>query len=205
MRIAREAIPFALGAIVVAALAALLSPWAALLPLAFLAFTLYFFRDPERQLPAEGGVVVSPADGRVLEAGSGKLSIFLNVFNVHVCRSPIGGRIAAVTHVPGKFLAAFRDEASEQNERTSIVVGEGGTALTFVLVAGLVARRIVCKVAAGQTVGPGERVGLIRFGSRVDVALPPDYRIVVARGDRVVAGETVIARANRSSGDPRPI
>lgn len=203
MRIAREALPFALGAIVVAALAALLSPWAAVVPVAFLAFTLYFFRDPERHPPAEEGAVVSPADGRVLDAGDGRLSIFLNVFNVHVCRSPIGGRIASVTHVPGKFLAAFRDEASEQNERTSIVVGEGGSSLTFVLVAGLVARRIVCKVAAGQFVGPGERVGLIRFGSRVDVVFPPSHRIVVARGERVVAGETVIARPNPTSGDLR--
>jgi phosphatidylserine decarboxylase len=198
--VARESLPFAAGSLAAAALAAFWSPWASLPPLAFLAFTLFFFRDPERRPPQDPRAVVSPADGRILEAGERRISIFLNVFNVHVCRSPMGGRIVSVTHVPGRFLAAFKDEASEQNERTAIVVDGGGVRLTFVLVAGLIARRIVCKVAAGQSVPTGGRVGLIRFGSRVDVELPPGCAIEVARGVRVVAGETVIARLTSPPG-----
>jgi phosphatidylserine decarboxylase len=195
VRVAREATPFALGFGIVALAVAFWSVVASLVPLALLAFCLFFFRDPERRSPPEPDAVLSPADGRVLLAEGGRVSVFLSVFDVHVCRAPLPGAIRSVTHLPGRFLAAFRPEASEQNERTSIVVERGdATRLTFTLVAGLVARRIVCKVAPGQHVASGERIGLIRFGSRVDVELPAGASIVVRRGDRVSAGETIIAR-----------
>lgn len=205
MRIAREALPFALGSVVAAAILWVWSPWAAAPAVLFLAFSLYFFRDPERNAPPDLDAIVSPADGRVIVSGAKRVSIFLNVFDVHVCRSPIGGRIASVTHVPGRFVAAFKDEASEHNERAAIEVEAPGARLTFVLVAGLVARRIVCKVGPGQTVAAGDRIGLIRFGSRVDVDLPAGCLVETSVGARVVAGETVIARRSApGSGDRRP-
>ena len=145
-----------------------------LVPLALLVlFTLWFFRDPERHPPTDPDVLVSPADGRVLIATEEKISIFMNVFDVHVCRAPAGGRVDDVTHVPGRFLAAYRDSASEHNERASVRLVDGQRSLTFSLVAGLIARRVVCRVAPGQVLRVGDRVGLIRFGSRVDVWPPP--------------------------------
>lgn len=160
-----------------------------------LAFTLNFFRDPERHAPEIPDALVSPADGRIIRADSGRVSIFMNVFNVHVCRSPVAGRVTSVAHEPGRFLAAMKAEASEQNERTTIVVQPPtGAPVRFVLVAGLIARRIVCRVAAGRDLLAGERVGIIRFGSRVDLDLPAGTAPAVGVGDRVVAGETVVAR-----------
>ena len=130
----------------------------------------------------------------------------MNVFDVHVCRSPTAGRIEEVQHFSGKFLAAYKDSASEHNERASIRIREGQSELTFTLVAGLVARRIVCRVVPGQVLRAGERVGLIRFGSRVDVSPPPGFSPRVRVGERVTAGETVIARAEPpTQGGPSPI
>jgi len=192
LRIAREAFPFATGLLLLAGAVALWSPWASVAPLCLLAFTLYFFRDPDRKTPARPGVIVSPADGRIIRAAGGHVSVFLNLLDVHVCRAPTGGRIQSVAHVPGRFLAAFKDAASEQNERTSIVLEGEHASLSFTLVAGVLARRIVCKVAPGQCVRAGERIGLIRFGSRVDMELPPSACLEVRLGDRVIAGETVI-------------
>ena len=187
--------PFIAG-LAAATIALLLSaPIWALIPAALLLFTLNFFRDPERHTPDEPGAVISPADGRILVANSKRVSIFMNVFDVHVCRSPVAGRVTTVSHEPGRFLAAMKDEASEQNERTTIVVASpGGVDVRFVLVAGLVARRIVCRVAVGTPLSVGDRVGIIRFGSRVDVDLPAGAEAAVAIGERVVAGETVVAR-----------
>lgn len=160
-----------------------------------LAFTINFFRDPERRTLEDRSALISPADGRVIRAGAGRVSIFMNVFNVHVCRSPIAGRVTSIAHEPGRFLAAMKDEASEQNERTTIVVQPlDGPPVRFVLVAGLIARRIVCRVAAGSTLRAGERVGIIRFGSRVDIDLPDGTTPAVGVGDRVVAGESIVAR-----------
>jgi phosphatidylserine decarboxylase len=195
MKIAREAWPIALplGAAAVVA-GAVVDPWLAL-PFAVAgAFTLWFFRDPEREAPPGNGAILAPADGRILRAGPGGVSIFMNVFDVHVCRSPLGGRVQGVEHRPGRFLAAYRDDAAEHNERVAIVVTDGDREVRFVLVAGLIARRIVCKVAPGQLLRAGERIGLIRFGSRVDVALPASAEPLVAVGARVRAGETVLAR-----------
>jgi len=194
VRIAREALPFAAGWAGIALAVALWAPVVSMVPLGFLAFTLYFFRDPERVPPSQEGIVVSPADGRIVQARPTRVSVFLNLTDVHVCRAPQSGRVQGVEHVRGRFLAAFREAASEHNERTAITVETGRGPLALTLVAGLIARRIVCKVVQGQQVAVGERVGLIRFGSRVDLHLPPEARVEVRVGDRVRAGETVIAR-----------
>lgn len=169
------------------------APGAAAVPLLALGFTAWFFRDPERRPPAGARVLLSPADGRVLRSDPQRVSVFMGLFDVHVCRSPAGGRVRSVHHVPGRFLAAFRQESSDCNERATVTVEDGATAFRFSLVAGLVARRIVCRVREGDRLEPGQRVGIIRFGSRVDVDLPGGARPAVAVGQRVVAGETVIA------------
>jgi phosphatidylserine decarboxylase len=202
LKIAREALPFAATLLFASALGAWLVHPLALLPGgALLAFVLWFFRDPERRPPCDPELVISPADGRILQAGPRRVSIFMNVFDVHVCRAPCGGRVVGVERHRGQFLAAFHDRASEHNERVSISIDAGVAELRFVLVAGLVARRIVCKVAPGQTLAAGERVGLIRFGSRVDVDLPPGATVEVARGQRVIAGQTPIARRAGTPGE----
>jgi phosphatidylserine decarboxylase len=194
MRIARESLPFAAGAGALAVAAWVFTPWAAVAPVAALAFVLWFFRDPERSIPADPEVVLCPADGRILRAERGRVSVFMNVFDVHVCRSPLSGTLASVTHTPGRFLAAFHDDASEHNERAELVVDGPAGRVRFVLVAGLIARRIVTWVEPGRALRAGDRVGLIRFGSRVDVDLPDGAVPAVRVGDRVVAGETVLAR-----------
>lgn len=195
MRLDRAAWPFVVGLGTVTLVAYPFAPALAFFGLLALAFTLNFFRDPERRTVEDRDALISPADGRVIRADDGRVSIFMNVFNVHVCRTPVAGRIASVSHEPGRFLAAMKDEASEQNERTTIVVlPQDGAQVRFVLVAGLIARRIVCRVAAGRTLAAGERVGIIRFGSRVDLDLPAGTRPAVRVGDRVVAGESVVAR-----------
>ena len=200
MTLDRAGLPFVfgLGAFVLVLLwpAPLMAAVAAVL----LVFTLNFFRDPERRTPEEPGAFFSPADGRIVRADKERVSVFMNVLDVHVCRSPVGGSVMSVGHEPGRFLAAMKDESSEQNERTTIVVQpQDGASVRFVLVAGLVARRIVCRVAVGQRLRSGERVGIIRFGSRVDLDLPPGATPSVRVGDRVVAGETVVARSGRAS------
>jgi phosphatidylserine decarboxylase len=195
VRLDREGWPFVLA---LAATTFVLARWTyagAAVGLLALAFTLNFFRDPERQTPVDPKALVSPADGKIIRADDGRVSIFMNVFDVHVCRSPVAGRVTSVRHDPGRFIAAMKDAASEHNERTTIVVQPAsGAAVSFVLVAGLVARRIVCRVAVGRELSQGERVGIIRFGSRVDVDLPQGASPTVTVGQRVVAGETVVAR-----------
>jgi len=203
MRIAGEGwSPAALIAALTIAVGALWHPLAAVPFALSLLFTLWFFRDPERDSPDDPQVLVSPADGRVLIATNEKISIFMNVFDVHVCRTPAGGRVEEVRHVPGKFLAAYHDSASEHNERASIRMRDGERTLTFTLVAGLIARRIVCRVVPGEVLRTGDRVGLIRFGSRVDVWPPPGFSPQVRSGERVIAGETVIARAAPAAAAP---
>lgn len=176
--------------------------WVWALPFYILAaFCLYFFRDPDRDIPA-GAVAVSPADGKVVvvkpEDGGNRISIFLNVFDVHVNRTPIPGRIVDVRYQEGKFLVASKEEASHSNEQNTITVeGEIGgqkTRIVFKQIAGLIARRIICYKKPGDSVTAGERVGLIKFGSRVDVQLGPEWEVVVHVGERVSAGSSVIAR-----------
>ena len=172
---------------------------------------VYFFRDPARVTPTREGLVISPADGVVQmieravppeEIGLGeskltRVSIFMNVFDVHVNRIPISGTIMQLAYRPGKFFNASLDKASEFNERQSVrLKTDRGTEIVFVQIAGLVARRIKCDIAEKQVTQTGERFGLIRFGSRADVYLPDDVSILVAVGQRSVAGETVIADFN---------
>ena len=167
-------------------------------PMALLAlFCLYFFRDPEREIPS-GPVAVSPADGKVVavkpEGGCNRLSIFLNVFDVHVNRTPIGGSIEKVQYREGKFLVASREECSRDNEQNIVTVTGDGTTVIFKQIAGLIARRIVFDKKPGDHVAIGERIGLIKFGSRCDVLLGPEWEITVRLGQRVAAGSSVIAR-----------
>jgi phosphatidylserine decarboxylase len=169
-------------------------------------FCLYFFRDPEREPPPGERLVVSPADGRVLEvcaereevhlrAPATRLSIFMSPLDVHVNRSPVTGTVQLVRHTAGKFRAAFKGKASLDNERNALVLESGGRRYVVVQVAGALARRIVCERKPGDRLRRGERFGMIMFGSRVDCFLPPDVRPRVGAGDRVSAGLTVIAEA----------
>jgi phosphatidylserine decarboxylase len=162
------------------------------------AFVAFFFRNPRREVPADPNAIVSPADGRVVRVervgNVTKLSIFLSIFNVHVNRSPIAGRIEAMEYKPGRFKAAFDHAASVENERNVIMVDNGRFKLVFTQIAGLVARRIVCWKEVGDPVEKGELIGLIRFGSRVDVLFPAGIDATVERGDRVRGGSSVIGR-----------
>lgn len=172
------------------------------------AWICYFFRDPDRVTPLREGLVISPADGRVSliekvrppkELGLGdeervRISVFLSVFDVHINRAPVAGRIKRSVYVPGAFLNAALDKASEDNERRALVIETtGGTEIGVVQIAGLVARRIVTFSQEGDNVGVGQRFGLIRFGSRVDTFLPPGHGPLVSVGQRAIAGETVLA------------
>lgn len=162
-------------------------------------FCAWFFRDPDRLLPV-GPVALSPADGRVVsvvkeDSCHSRVSIFLNIFDVHVNRSPISGIITDITYQPGKFLVASREAASSDNEQNIFTIrAEDGAKVVFKQIAGLIARRIVCTKHVGDFVQAGERVGMIRFGSRVDVVFGPEWRIEVAPGARVLAGTSVLAR-----------
>lgn len=162
------------------------------------AFCLYFFRDPERRIPA-GPVAVAPADGKLVAIkptgdGQTRLSIFLSIFDVHVNRSPIAGKITGVDYNKGEFLIASKEAASFRNERNVITVAGDGTRVTFSQIAGIVARRIVFTKKTGDQVDKGERVGLIKFGSRADVVLGREWEIVVRRGEHVRGGASVIAK-----------
>ncbi|MEZ5399579.1 MAG: phosphatidylserine decarboxylase [Bryobacteraceae bacterium] len=166
------------------------------------AFFLWFFRDPERTVP-QGPHAVSPADGRVTavkpESGLTRVSIFLNPFDVHVNRTPVGGRILEAVYKPGEFLVASREEASVRNEQNIVTVEcDDGVRVVFKQIAGLVARRCVLNKTAGDIVQMGERIGLMQFSSRMDVLFGPEWRILVREGQRVVAGETIIAQRNPS-------
>jgi len=174
-------------------------------------FIAYFFRDPERVTPMRDGLVISPADGRVssievvrppVELGLGdelrqRVSIFLSVLDVHINRSPVAGTIRRSVYVPGAFVNAALDKASEENERRSLVIAQAdGTEIAVVQIAGLIARRIVTFKGEGESIGKGERFGLIRFGSRVDVYLPPGRTSLVVVGQTAIGGETVLADLN---------
>lgn len=171
----------------------------------FSLFNMYFFRDPQRTVPADPRAIVSPADGKVVQIVTERedeffrqevtrVSIFLSVFNVHVNRIPISGRVEYFRYIPGKFLAAFKEKASLENEQTAIgIVGEDGRRVMFKQIAGIIARRIVCDVREGYRVTIGERMGMIRYGSRVDVFLDPaKVALKVKLGDRVKGAESII-------------
>ncbi len=194
-----DGVYYALGLAAGGAIVTYLASWPFALPFYILAaFCLYFFRDPERDVPP-GSVAVSPADGKVVVilpdgAGAQRVSIFLNIFDVHVNRSPIAGKVMCVKYKKGQFLVASKEDASHSNEQNVITVEGGGTRVVFTQIAGLIARRIVCTKKAGDMVDAGERVGLIKFGSRVDVFLGPEWELAVRVGERVSAGSSVIAR-----------
>lgn len=205
--IAREGYPFiAIAFLVAAGFAWIGGPWLGLPALVLPAFVMNFFRDPERVPPADESLVVSPADGKVLsvaEVDEGRylncrmkrICIFMNVFNVHVNRIPVSGRVKDVRYNLGKYLMGYAEKASLDNEQNAIVIEKApGQDVLFVQIAGLVARRIVCYLKGGETVSRGERFGLIRFGSRVDVYLPLEAQVLVQEGQIVKAGETAIAR-----------
>jgi phosphatidylserine decarboxylase len=166
---------------------------------------LMFFRDPDRRVPSDPAAIVAPADGRVLVAGPAQpgvpppgewlqISIFLSPLDVHVNRVPASGRVTNVTYRPGRFLAAYRPEAAASNERSEVWIDHDGQPIVFRQVVGVLARRVVCRLQPGREVAAGERFGVMKFGSRMDVFLPPAAVLCVAVGDHVRGGETVIAR-----------
>lgn len=214
----RDGYYYGLGCLFAAGVIAWLTVWPFAIPVLLLAaFFLWFFRDPERQIPDLPGAVVSPGDGKVTDISvvtSGgialqRVSIFLNVFNVHVNRSPIGGVIREVRYQRGKFLNAMSGHSAEENEQNIVAVEGEGRTVIFKQIAGLIARRIVFTLKVGDRVTRGQRVGLIKFGSRVDVLFDPDAAIQVRIGDHVKGGATVLAVlpvANRgqTSGTSQP-
>jgi phosphatidylserine decarboxylase len=199
---------FILGGLVAVILGLALAPWLAWLGLVFTLFCLFFFRDPERVPPGRAGAVVAPADGRVTsvapavppaELGLGptprwRVSTFLSVLNVHVNRVPADGIVTRIAYRHGSFVNASTDKASEENERNAIALRlSDGREIAVVQIAGLIARRIVCDLREGDSVQAGQRLGIIRFGSRADLYLPEGVRPLVAVGQTMIGGETVIA------------
>jgi phosphatidylserine decarboxylase len=206
----KEGYPFiAIGAVATVVLGHLWEPfgWFGLIVTLWIC---YFFRDPPRVTPQREGLVISPADGRVSQVASAvppaelglgeepmtRISIFMNVFDCHVNRAPVAGQVTRMVHTPGLFLNAELDKASDENERNSLLIETASGRIGVVQIAGLIARRIVPFVREGASLLPGERFGLIRFGSRVDVYLPLTARPLVAQGQTAIAGETVIADLN---------
>jgi phosphatidylserine decarboxylase len=204
-----DGIYYALGLAAAGALLSYLTnPWWGL-PLFILAvFCLYFFRDPDRTVPT-GPVAVSPADGKVVAVKAeapdrNRISIFLNIFDVHVNRTPISGVISDVQYRSGHFLVASKEDASSQNEQNVVTVDGDGTRVVFKQIAGLIARRIVFRKRPGDKVRIGERVGLIKFGSRVDVILGPEWDIAVKPGMRVAGGSSILARRMGAASGAKP-
>ena len=187
----------------------LTNPAWAIIPVLLAAFFLWFFRDPERVIPADPGAVVSPADGKVtdvaeVEVGNNRfkrISIFLNVFDVHVNRSPVTGVIRAAHYKPGKFLNAMNPDCAECNEQNTVTVEGDGHTIIFKQIAGLLARRIVFTKKIGESVERGERVGLIKFGSRTDLLLEPTAEVAVRVGDRVKGGSSIVAFLNTKASE----
>ena len=204
MKIDRAGWPFVHGALLPALVLIPVLPWLAAVFGAVALFMVYFFRDPERAIPSQADAVVAPADGRVLIAGDAEaaaappgswkqISIFLSPLDVHINRIPIDGRVSRVQYTPGRFLAAYRPESARENERNEVYIERDGGMLVCRQVVGVLARRLVCRVAPGASVRTGERYGLMKFGSRIDLYLPPRSTLRVAVGDRVRGGETVVA------------
>jgi phosphatidylserine decarboxylase len=208
--VAQEGLPFILFCAFAALICSVLQLRAAALA-AFLAtaFVTYFFRDPERTLPEDSGAMVSPADGKIIRVEEMfddrflhqdvlRISIFMNVFNVHVNRIPLAGTVRRIIFQPGRFYAADQDKAALHNEHCAMIVATAaGQQYAAVQIAGLIARRIVCRAEPGDQVQAGQRYGLIRFGSRVDLYLPKGSEAVVKVGEKVRSGETVLARVKQ--------
>lgn len=205
MRFDPAGLPFISGALLAALVAGLIAGWALAVPvLALSAFFAFFFRDPDRTAPAGDDQVLSPADGRVLVAGAAQaesappgawqqISIFLSPMDVHVNRIPVSGRVTRVSYTAGRFLPAYRQDAGAVNERSEVWIDHGGRPIVARQIVGVLARRVVCRVKAGTDVRAGERYGVMKFGSRMDVFVPGDATLRVKVGDTVRGGETVIA------------
>ena len=205
MRVDPTALPFVLLAAVPVAIAAVVAPLPVVLILLVLPIAVaLFFRDPDRRVPPAPDLVLAPADGRVIYAGPARaaeapsgawlqVTVFLSLLDVHINRTPVAGRVVKVDHVPGSFLAAFREDA-HRNEHSEIWLDHDGVPIVVRQVVGVLARRVVTRLTPGQSLVPGQRIGLMKFGSRMDVFLPTSATLAVSEGDRVVAGETVIAR-----------
>jgi len=205
LRLDPAGFPFIGGALVAALIAGYFAGWrVALVFVAFAAFFAFFFRDPDRTSPAGDNQVLSPADGRVMVAGAvqpegappgswQQISIFLSPMDVHVNRMPVSGRVTRVSYIPGRFLPAYRPDAGAINERSEVWIDHGGQPIVARQIVGILARRVVCRVVAGAQVRAGERYGIMKFGSRMDVFVPLSAEILVHVGDMVRGGETVIA------------
>jgi phosphatidylserine decarboxylase len=203
-----EGLPFIFLTAIATLTFAIIDCWfMATLLLVALFFILNFFRDPERVVPQNPGVAVSPADGKVIKIETMRdpltgedrtaICVFMNVFNVHVNRMPVAGRIARISYFGGKFINASFDKASVDNERNAVLVEDAdGRSWTMVQIAGLIARRIICWAEEGDTLARGQRFGLIKFGSRVDLYVPTDYVPTVRIGEQVFAGQSILARKN---------
>jgi phosphatidylserine decarboxylase len=205
MRIDRAGLPFIGGAILLALLASVWPSWPVVaIGLVFAAFFLFFFRDPDRAVTAADSAVVSPADGRVMVAGASlgqglpagnwlQISIFLSPMDVHVNRMPIGGTVTKVEYHPGSFLPAYKAEAGNLNEYTEVWIDHGGQTIVVRQIVGVLARRIVCRTQEGAVVKAGERFGVMKFGSRMDVFLPATATVKVRVGEKVKAAVTILA------------
>ena len=177
-----------------------------ILSIILLIFTFYFFRDPERVVPIGDDILVSPADGlitNITEIKEGKktyikVSIFLSIFNVHIQRLPISGEVTKVDYIEGKFINATLDKASDENERLKITIKNGNNLIYVTQIAGLIARRIVNYVKPNENINQGERYGIIKFGSRVDIEFPNNFKLLVNEGQQCIGGETIIAQDNKS-------
>ena len=205
MRLDSAGLPFIGGALLLALVSAGAFGWpAAILFVALAAFFAFFFRDPERASPADRDAVLSPADGRVLVAGPAvagaapagewlQISIFLSPMDVHVNRIPVSGRVTRVRFIPGRFIPAYRHDAGSANERSEVWIDHGGRMVVARQIVGMLARRVVCRVQEGADVRAGERFGIMKFGSRMDVFVPADATLTVKVGEAVRGGETIIA------------
>ena len=177
-----------------------------ILSLILLIFTFYFFRDPERVVPIGDDILVSPADGlitNITEIKEGKktyikVSIFLSIFNVHIQRLPISGEVTKVDYIEGKFINATLDKASDENERLKITIKNGNNLIYVTQIAGLIARRIINYVKPNENINQGDRYGIIKFGSRVDIEFPNNFKLLVNEGQQCIGGETIIAQDNKS-------
>ena len=208
MPVAVQAVPFLALLLVAGIIAGLaLGPWAAVPIAVLMAFVLFFFRDPARVPPEGAGLVLSPADGRVSEIlrdrEGVKISVFLSVLDCHINRSPVAGTIREALYTPGRYHPAWQSRASRENERNRLVIRSDSGDYGVTQVAGVLARRIVCTKKPGDGVSRGERIGLIRFGSRTDLHLPPGVQPMVSVGDRVKGGLTIMARTQPAAGAER--
>jgi phosphatidylserine decarboxylase len=213
IKFAPEGYPFIFGFLAATVVVYLIAPWVAVVPFALTLFMAYFFRDPEREIPGGEDIFVSPADGKVilredlvegsspffpgLLKGNGQtveVSIFMSPLDVHVNRAPCDGTVGSVIHTPGRFLSAFKHEASAENERIEMVLDTQYGKVLVRQVAGFLARRAVCRVSPGDRLNRGVRYGIIKFSSRLDIYLPKGTQITVRPGDRVKAGESVLGR-----------